>query len=82
MEIARVCQSSLNAPLLRQISRFPLCSRTSDKVAFNTSFTPSFFVKKAATVCHVGYKYTFVTATKQDLISVSATAALQKQTSF
>lgn len=39
-------------------------------------------VKKAATICHAGYKYTFVPAKKQDLISVSVTTALHKQTGF
>lgn len=39
-------------------------------------------VKKAATICHAGYKHTFVPATKQDVTSVSVTTALHRQTCF
>lgn len=36
-------------------------------------------VKKAVTICHEGYKHTFVPATKKYLISASVTTALHRQ---
>lgn len=42
----------------------------------------SCFLKKAATICHEDYKYTFFSTIKQYLISISVTMASHKQRSF
>lgn len=84
MEIARLYIRAL--PMPPSLSRFPdfLCFQglqTRNHLIPSLPLVSS-SVKKAATIRHAGYKHTIVPATKQDVISVSVTTALHKQTCF